>query len=237
MDIREMDNISGSFIALGIISFLFPLIITVGYLAVRNKRITRKLLFLTAGTSCCFGVRFFAAFIMNEALRFFIDPQKTPTSSNPFTVFSVTFNILIEAAVYWLVLAYLEKKLNREKAEQRKDDGNLIVRDTVIFSLGVLFGSSIWLASSTIFGKKEAFDSPYYILVLVIGGALCSFFSKDRSWRWVVAILIGQVIGFALLVMKHSGPLWPLGVFFILLYSSVTFLGTFLGASINSRFK
>ncbi len=232
-----MNNISVPFIALGIISFLFPLIITSGYLVVRNKRITQKLLFLSTGTFCCFGVKFFVTFIIGQVVRYFIDPQKPPTSFTQFTVLLTTSNLLIEIALYFVVLTYLEKKLYREKAEQKKDGGNFIIRDSVIFSVGMLFGCGIWLASSVIFGTKEAFDSPFYMLALVTGGALCSLLSKDRAWRWVVAILIGQVIGFALLVVMHPEPLWPLGMFFIFLYSSVTFMGTLLGASINSRFK
>ncbi len=82
----HMNDISVPLIALGMIAILFPLIITSVYLAVRNKRITQELLFLTAGTFCCFGVNFFATFIIGQIIRCFIDPQKPPTSFTPFTI-------------------------------------------------------------------------------------------------------------------------------------------------------
>lgn len=236
-----MHNISGSLIVLGVISFLFPFIITAIYLLVKNKRIAQKLLFLMTGTFCCFGVKFFASFLHGQIVRYFINPQKPPTSFTPMTIFLTTFDLLIQIALSLVVLSYLEKKLYLKKVEKR-ENGDLILRDSVVFSLGVfslgvLFGCGICVASSMIFGTKEAFDSPFYGLTLVGGGALCSLFSKDRAWRWVVAILIGQLIGFALLVVKHPGPLWPLGVLFIFIYSSAVFLGTILGSYLNSIFS
>lgn len=185
------------------------------------------------GTFCCFGVKFFASFIHGQLVRCFINPQKPPTSFTPMTIFLTTFDLLIQIALSVVVLSYIEKKLNLKKVE-KKEDGYHSFIDYVVFALGALFGCGIWVASSTIFGTKEAFDSPYYVLTLVVGGALCSLFSKDRAWRWVVAILIGQLIGFSLLVIKKPGALWPLGIFFIFIYSAAVFLGTILGASLNS---
>ena len=146
------------------------------------------------------------------------------------------FDLLIQIALSLLVLSYLERKLELKKADT-KEDGDLSFIAYVVFAVGVLFGYGIWAASSMIFGTKEAFDSPFYGLTLVVVGALFSLFSKDKAWRWVVAILIGQLIGFALLVVKRPGPLWPLGLIFIFIYSSAVFLGTILGASLNGIFR
>lgn len=231
-----MPNISGSLIALGFVSFLFPFIITAIYLFVRNKRIAQKLMFILTGTFCCLGVKFFATFIHGQIVRYFIDPQKPPTSFTPLTIFLTVFDLLIQIALSLLVLSYLEKKLELKKVE-RKEDGDLSFIDYAVFALGVLFGYGIWAASPMIFSTKEAFDSPFYGLTLVVGGAVCGFISKERTWRWVVAILIGQLIGFALLVIKKPGALWPLGIIFIFIYSAAVFLGTILGASLNGSIR
>lgn len=193
-------------------------------------------MFIMTGTFCCFGVEFFASFIHGQIVRYFVNPQKPPTSFTPMTIFLTAFDLLIQIALSLVVLSYIEKKLHLKK-EEKKEDADLSFIDYIVFALGVLFGYGIWAASPMIFGTKEAFDSPFYGLTLVVGGSLCGLVSKDRAWRWVVAILIGQLIGFALLVVKRPGPLWPLGMIFVFMYSAAVYLGTVLGASLNDIFK
>ena len=123
-----MNNISTYLLVLGIISFLFPLIITAGYLLVRNKKIMQKLLFLTMGTFSCLGVKFFVSFFIGQVVRYFIKPQSPSISFAPLTIILTTFNLLLEITLYLIVLAFLEKKLYQEKTHQRKDSGKLLSR-------------------------------------------------------------------------------------------------------------
>lgn len=101
------------------------------------------------------------------------------------------------------------------------------------FILGMGLGAILWIASPLIAGTKEAFDSPfYYIVTLIISGIICGVANPVRAWRWGIAIFIGQVMVFVVLVLGNPGPFGLLGVVFIAGYSILSFASTMVVAEI-----
>ena len=87
-------------------------------------------------------------------------------------------------------------------------------KDYWLYGLASGIGIAVWIAVSTVSGRREAWDSESYFLigmpVVCAASAALGFLQPRRPWRWGVAPLAGQFSW--MLVTQGPGNLLPLGV-------------------------
>jgi len=109
------------------------------------------------------------------------------------------------------------------------------IKDSILFLLSMFLGCLIWLLSSYFTGLTEPWDAEnaYYFICLIIAGFIPGFLGKKRFWLWPIAIYLGQFI--YILVYSFIKPVVganffiPLGMFFLGIYSILSFIGSFIG--------
>ena len=109
-------------------------------------------------------------------------------------------------------------------------------KSPLLFGLSALLGALIWLLSPVLTGQQEPWDaSPsYYYSALVVAGFIPACLSARRFWLWAAGAWVGQLVGFALLIVRYgSGPLWLAGLVFLCFYSLLSVAGAGLGAGIH----
>ena len=87
--------------------------------------------------------------------------------------------------------------------------------DTQPYLIALLGGASLWLLTSLISGRAEAWDAPMYWtvtypLAILLAGVL-GYRASRRAWRWGLAVMLVQ----APVMMLTSGgsmSLLPLGL-------------------------
>ncbi len=102
----------------------------------------------------------------------------------------------------------------------------------LVFGLSVALGALIWIGSRRFTGNVEPWDPPgyYWHIGLLVAGFIPALLSPQRFWLWPLGVLLGQVIIFVPGVIQGPpAPLWPLGIVFLVVYSIVAFVGSFLG--------
>lgn len=82
------------------------------------------------------------------------------------------------------------------------------------YLLAAMAGIVLWLATTLLSGRTEAWDSPLYWSVtyplsIVVSGILGYFF-PERSWRWGLVVMLAQAVTLAL--AASSFGLLPLGL-------------------------
>lgn len=75
-------------------------------------------------------------------------------------------------------------------------------------------GAVLWVATTTLTGRREAWDAPAYWTVtyplgLLVAGLL-GWLAPDRAWRWGLALMVAQAITMAILSREFG--LLPLGL-------------------------
>jgi hypothetical protein len=75
-------------------------------------------------------------------------------------------------------------------------------------------GAILWLATTIISGRREAWDaslywSVAYPLAIACAGAL-GYFAPDRPWRWALSVMLVQAV--VLAMTAASFGLLPLGL-------------------------
>lgn len=87
-------------------------------------------------------------------------------------------------------------------------------KDYWLYGLAFLVGIVVWIAVSTVSGRREAWDSESYfrigLPVVCIASAALGFLEPRKPWRWGVAPLVGQF--FWMLLTQGPGNLLPLGL-------------------------
>ena len=78
----------------------------------------------------------------------------------------------------------------------------------------IVSGTLLWLATTAISGRREAWDSSLYWTVaypvgVVVAGTL-GYLAPDRAWRWALALMLVQALTLA--VTASSFGLLPLGL-------------------------
>jgi hypothetical protein len=86
--------------------------------------------------------------------------------------------------------------------------------DKQAYGLAAAGGTILWVATTVVSGRGEAWDSPLYWsaaypLGIVIAGVL-GYVATDRPWRWGIALMLAQAVMLA--IMTFSFGLLPLGL-------------------------
>jgi hypothetical protein len=84
----------------------------------------------------------------------------------------------------------------------------------VAYSVAIVGGAILWLATMGISGRTEAWDSPLYWsfaypLAIVVAGGL-GYWAPKKPWRWALAVFLVQAVVLAL--TGSSFGLLPLGL-------------------------
>jgi len=104
---------------------------------------------------------------------------------------------------------------------------------TVLVS--AIASASIWALSPFLIGLREPWDtaSNFYVAALFVAGLVAGTLSPKPLWAHYVGVLIGQ-IGYELTIL-HVGPLFLLGVVFLLAYGLVYLVAAALAGYVRSK--
>jgi hypothetical protein len=98
-------------------------------------------------------------------------------------------------------------------------------------------GAAIWILIALASGRKEAWDSGWYFSVGIPAVCLISLalalFEPNRSWRWGVLPMVGQLVW--MLLSQGPGNLLPLGVIVFGGLSVPPIIAARFGASIGKK--
>lgn len=80
--------------------------------------------------------------------------------------------------------------------------------------LSLVAGAVLWVATTALTGRREAWDASAYWTVtyplgLLVAGLL-GWLAPDRAWRWGLALMVAQAITMAILSREFG--LLPLGL-------------------------
>ena len=103
--------------------------------------------------------------------------------------------------------------------------------------LAALAGAAIWGLSPLVTGHVEPWDAGglYYTLALALGGGLCGSVTPKPLWPLYVGCVAGQIL--YLLGWLPTGPLLPVGLVFVLLWSLVFLVGAYVGSRARTRWQ
>lgn len=80
--------------------------------------------------------------------------------------------------------------------------------------LSLAIGAALWLVTTTLTGRREAWDAPQYWTVAypigLVAAAVLGYLAPDRAWRWGLAIMLAQAVTMAGLSREFG--LLPLGL-------------------------
>lgn len=103
--------------------------------------------------------------------------------------------------------------------------------------LAALAGAAIWGLSPLVTGHVEPWDAGglYYTLALALGGGLCGSVTPKPLWPLYVGCVAGQIL--YLLGWLPTGPLLPVGLMFVLLWSLVFLVGAYVGSQARATWQ
>lgn len=103
--------------------------------------------------------------------------------------------------------------------------------------LAALAGAAIWGLSPLLTGHVEPWDAGglYYNVALALGGGLCGSVSPKPLWPLYVGSVAGQVL--YVLGWLPAGPLFLVGLMFVLLWSLVFLAGAHVGSRARAKWQ
>jgi hypothetical protein len=111
-------------------------------------------------------------------------------------------------------------------------------KDYWMYGLAIGIGIVVWVAVSTVSGRREAWDSEWYFLigtpVVCVASAVLGFLEPSRPWRWGVAPLAGQFSW--MLLTQGPGNLLPLGMVVFGILSLPSIITARIGASVGIKY-
>ena len=114
-----------------------------------------------------------------------------------------------------------------------------MIRGSSGLPIGLVLGAAVWLLSPAITGHREPWDAPgvYYAGALLVGGALGGLLVPGHWVEVTIGIFAGQSLVMLGGVMAEPaiGGLWPLGIMFLGVYTSLALLGAALGSAWRRR--
>jgi hypothetical protein len=118
------------------------------------------------------------------------------------------------------------------------------LKSPLIFGFATILGALIWLLSLPLAGHREPWDAApgYYPIALIVAGFLPACFAADRFWLSALGAWFGQLIGFAILLLRPDEPgsgasFWPLGLVFVCFYSLLSLFGAIIGAGVHKALR
>ena len=112
-------------------------------------------------------------------------------------------------------------------------------RDHWLYLVAILAGAAVWAFIAQASGRAEAWDSGAYFTVGMPAACLISFvlalFQPERSWRWGVLPMVGQLVW--LLLSEGSGSMLPLGVVLFGVLSVPGIVAARIGAYVATKRK
>ena len=112
-------------------------------------------------------------------------------------------------------------------------------KDYWLHALAAGGGAAIWFLIAQTSGRQEAWDSGLYfsagIPALCLISMTLGFIAPERSWRWGVLPMAGQLL--SMLVSQGFGNLLPLGVIAFAVLSVPGIIAARIGAFIAVRIR
>jgi hypothetical protein len=109
-------------------------------------------------------------------------------------------------------------------------------RPWITLLVSTIASASIWALSPLLTGHREPWDADgyFYLVALLVAGAVAGVISPKPQWAHYVGAIIGQ-LGYELVVLR-VGPLFLLGIAFLLAYCLVYLAAAWLAGSIRTYF-
>lgn len=105
----------------------------------------------------------------------------------------------------------------------------------VTIAVSALAAGLVWASSPWLVGRLEPWDADghFYALALLVAGSVAGLLSPRPLWAHYVGAVVGQLAYEALFL--RVGPLFVLGVVFLLGYSLVFLLAAGVAANLRAR--
>lgn len=103
------------------------------------------------------------------------------------------------------------------------------------FLLAAALSAAVWALSGPVTGAREPWDAegPYYLLALALSGALSGALVPKSLWAHYLGAVVGQAV--YELVFLSVGPLFLLGLAFLLAYGVVFLAAAAAAAYLRAR--
>ncbi len=110
-------------------------------------------------------------------------------------------------------------------------------RAALAFMVAAVTSALVWAASPWLTGQREPWDAefPFYIVALLVAGAVAGALAPKPLWAHYLGSFIGQ-LGYETVFLK-LGPLFVLGAVFLLGYGLVFVAAASFMGYIRLRFK
>lgn len=102
-------------------------------------------------------------------------------------------------------------------------------------SLGT--GTAFWTVASVLSLPQEAWDHQFWFVYLLLAYLLCAVFGfvfPRRPWRWALSMMLPLFVVMPM-VTGRSGPLFMVGLMFVLAYSLPGMAIAGFGAAMRKR--
>lgn len=105
------------------------------------------------------------------------------------------------------------------------------------FVVAAVTSALIWASSPWLTGRREPWDAefPFYVVALLVAGAVAGGLAPKPLWAHYLGSFIGQ-LSYETIFLK-IGPLFVLGVVFLLGYSLVFLAAASLTSFMRRRFN
>jgi len=112
--------------------------------------------------------------------------------------------------------------------------------DTQSYVIAIIGGISLWLLTSLISGRAEAWDAPMYWtvtypLAILLAGVL-GYRAPRRAWRWGLVVMLVQA-PVLLLTSGGSMSLLPLGLALFAILALPAIAAAMFGAKMRMRIR
>ncbi|MGC4083210.1 MAG: hypothetical protein QM736_14150 [Vicinamibacterales bacterium] len=92
-------------------------------------------------------------------------------------------------------------------------------------AVSMIAGAALWTFLELTVG--DPFDTALYPLTLVVLGIVLAALNPERGWRWAVGAVLGEAAALLVSVATvRGGPLWPVGLLYVVAYGLLIWAGT-----------